>query len=144
MIYINEIYGQIVTNQGFSDSQMFEVFETKLIGIEALWEISLCARNDKVYKKAADFLHKLYKRMAPDLVKDRLNEIKEDLLKTCMDHIKTGYKDIQSELDEGVPAYSIEDPKNRIARSIQQLCKFIDDFEGLRDRAAKAQQGIVE
>jgi hypothetical protein len=55
------------------------VFETKLIGIEALWEITLCARNNGVYKKAAEFLHKLYKKMSPTLV-EKLNEIKEDLL----------------------------------------------------------------
>ena len=82
LIYINEQYGQIVTNSSFDSA--FEVFETKLIGIEGLWEITLCVRNDKVYKKAADFLHKLYKKMSPSLV-EKLNEIKEDLLQTCMD-----------------------------------------------------------
>ena len=54
----------------------------------------MCVRNDKVYKKAAEFLHKLYKKMSPELIKDRLKEIKEDLLQTCMDQIKTGLKDI--------------------------------------------------
>lgn len=81
-IYINEQYGQIVTNSAFESN--FEVFETKLIGIEALWEILLCARNIKVYKKATEFLHKIYKKMSPELV-DRLNEIKEDLLYNCME-----------------------------------------------------------
>lgn len=56
-----------------------EVFDTKLIGSEALWEITLCARNEKVYQKSTEFLHKLYKKMSPSL-KDKLNEIKEDLL----------------------------------------------------------------
>lgn len=120
-IYINEQYGQIVTNRAFE--QNFEVFETKLIGVEGLWEITLCARNDKVYKKAADFLHKLYKKMSPSLI-DKLNEIKEDLLQTCMEQIKTGLNDIHNEVGDAfdVPLYqfatSIEDPKNRIARSI--------------------------
>lgn len=77
LVYINEQYGQIVTNTAFEGT--FEVFETKLIGIEALWEITLCARNNKVYEKSAEFLHKLYKKMSPSLV-DRLNDIKEDLL----------------------------------------------------------------
>ena len=84
-IYINEQYGQIVTNSTFESN--FEVYETKLIGIEALWEILLCARNVKVYKNATEFLHKIYKKMSPELV-DRLNEIKEDLLQNCMDQIK--------------------------------------------------------
>jgi len=47
-----------------------------------------------------------------------------------------------------VPIYqltqSIEDPKNRIARSISQLCKFIDEFEGLRDKSAKSQLGAMD
>lgn len=87
-MYINELYGQIVTNSAFESA--FEVHETKLIGIEALWEILLCARNSKVYKSATEFLHRLYKKMSPSLI-DKLNEIKEDLLVTCMDQIKTGY-----------------------------------------------------
>lgn len=82
MIHINESYGQIITNSAFNSA--FEVFETKLIGIEALWEIALCARSNSVAKKAAEFLHKLYKKMSPSLT-ERMNEIKEDLLQTCMD-----------------------------------------------------------
>lgn len=66
-----------MTNSAFESA--FEVFETKLIGVEALWEIALSARNNKVYEKSAEFLHKLYKKMSPSLA-DRLNEIKEDLL----------------------------------------------------------------
>lgn len=92
--------------------------------MEALWEITLCARNNKVYEKSAEFLHKLYKKMSPTLV-DRLNEIKEDLLQTCMDQIKCGLNEIKAEAGNDlydVPIYqfseSIEDPKNRIARSI--------------------------
>jgi len=87
-MYINELYGQIVTNSAFESA--FEVHETKLIGIEALWEILLCARNTKVYKSATEFLQRLYKKMSPSLI-DKLNEIKEELLVTCMDQIKTGY-----------------------------------------------------
>jgi hypothetical protein len=104
LVYINEQYGQIVTNSAFDSA--FEVFETKLIGIEALWEIALCVREDKVYKRAADFLHKLYKKMSPSLV-ENLNEIKEDLLQTCMDQIKTGLNDIHTELGDAyeVPLY---------------------------------------
>ena len=77
-----------MTNSAFESA--FEVHETKLIGIEALWEILLCARNTKVYKSATEFLQRLYKKMSPSLI-DKLNEIKEDLLVTCMDQIKTGY-----------------------------------------------------
>ena len=44
-----------------------------------------------------------------------------------------------------VPIYqlsqTIEDPKNRVARSLSQLCKFIDEFEGLREKSAKSQLG---
>lgn len=42
-IYINEQYGQIVTSSMFEGT--FEVHETKLIGVEALWEILLSARS---------------------------------------------------------------------------------------------------
>ena len=148
MIYINEQYGQIITNSAFESA--FEVFETKLIGIEALWEITLCARNDKVYKRAAEFLHKLYKKMSPSLV-EKLNKIKEDLLQNCMDHIKAGLNEIRQEFGNDpydMPIYqfaqTIEDPKNRIARSISQLCKFIDEFEGLRERGAKSSLGGMD
>ena len=81
-IYINEQYGQIVASSAFESS--FEVHETKLIGVEALWEILLCARSNKVYKKATEFIHKLYKKMSPTLA-ENLNEIKVELLETCME-----------------------------------------------------------
>ncbi len=66
-----------------------------------------------------------------------------------MEQIKTGYTQIQSELNGQdpyeMPIYQLsqtfEDPKNRIARSISQLCKFIDEFEGLRDKSAKSGLG---
>ena len=70
-----------------------------------------------------------------------------------MDQIKTGYNEIRAEIGGSdhlydVPLYhlsqSFEDPKNRIARSISQLCKFIDEFEGLRDKSAKSQLGGQE
>lgn len=90
--------------------------------------------------------------MSPTLV-ERLNEIKEELLQTCMEQIKTGYNEIRAEIGGQenlyeVPIYqfshSVEDPKNRIARSISQLCKFIDEFEGLRDKSAKSQLGAAD
>ena len=87
--------------------------------------------------------------MSPTLV-EKLNEIKEDLLVTCMDQIKTGYNQIRQEIGDlyEVPIYqfsqSIEDPKNRIARSISQLCKFIDEFEGLRDKNANSKLGAAD
>ncbi len=103
-MYINEQYGQIVTNSVFESA--FEVYETKLIGVEALWEILLCARNPKVYKSATQFLQKLYMKMSPTLV-EKINEIKEDLLVTCMDQIKTGYTQIRQEIGDlyEVPIY---------------------------------------
>lgn len=62
--------------------------------------------------------------MSPTLV-EKLNEIKEDLLQTCMDQIKTGLNEIRTEVGNDIyeiPLYqfssSLEDPKNRIARSI--------------------------
>lgn len=38
----------------------------------------------------------------------------------------------------------MEDSKNRIARSISQLCKFIDEFEGLRDKNANSKLGVAD
>jgi len=46
-IYINAQYGQISCASAFDFG--FEVFETKLIGVEALWEIVLTVRSQKVY-----------------------------------------------------------------------------------------------
>lgn len=96
-IYINEQYGQIVTSSVFEGT--FEVHETKLIGVEALWEILLCARNQKVYKQATEFLHKIYKKMSPALI-EKLSEIKHELLEICMEQIQSGYDNLKSEIGE--------------------------------------------
>ena len=61
------------------------MFEFKLIGTDALWEIMLQVRDANVHKKAFDFLHKLYKRVNSEVLQERLLEMKLDLLKICMD-----------------------------------------------------------
>jgi hypothetical protein len=45
-------------------------------------------------------------KMSPTLV-EKINEIKEDLLVTCMDQIKTGYTQIRQEIGDlyEVPIY---------------------------------------
>lgn len=128
-VYINAQFGQLIRGS-FSGS--YEVFETKLIGIQALWEIVLQAKDQKVHQKASKFLMTLYKKLSPDLI-NNLNTIKEEFLKTCMSHIKDGVK----ALKEGVSTEDKENGKNRVARSLDQICKFIDEFEGLKDRSKK-------
>jgi hypothetical protein len=122
-------FGQLIKgNYGGS----YEVFETKLIGIQALWEIVLQAKDQKVHQNASKFLLTLYRKLSPDLL-DNLNSIKEEFLKTCMAHIREGVKS----LTHGLTTDEKENAKNRVARSLDQICKFIDEFEGLRDRSRK-------
>jgi len=86
--YINVQFGQLIKNN-YGGS--YEVFETKLIGIQALWEIVLQAKVESVHVKASKFLLTLYKKLSPDLI-ENLNQIKEEFLKICMSHIKDGVK----------------------------------------------------
>ena len=58
-VHVNEQYGQIVT----SFQTQLEVFDVKLIGIEALFEIVLQVRDAKVQEKSSAFLMKLYKSL---------------------------------------------------------------------------------
>ena len=54
----------------------FEVFDHQLIGIEALWEIILGAQDEQIYKKASQFLIRLYKKLSSDLIDD-ISNLKE-------------------------------------------------------------------
>ena len=75
-IYINEQYGQIVTTthslSGLASQTcditatplQFEVHDRQLIGIEALWEIILGAQDERIYKRASEFLMRLYKKLS--------------------------------------------------------------------------------
>lgn len=92
--YINVQFGQLIKG---SYSGSYEVFETKLIGIQALWEIVLQAKDQKVHQKASKFLLTLYKKLSPDLA-ENLNNIKEEFLKTCMSHIKEGVKSLSQSI----------------------------------------------
>lgn len=76
-VYINVQFGQLIKGNYLSS---VEVFDTKLIGIQALWEIVLQAKDQKVHQKASKFLLLLFKKLSPDLV-EKLNVIKEDFLK---------------------------------------------------------------
>ena len=78
-----------------SYSGTYEVFDTRLIGIEAIWEIVLQARNDDVFKKASKFLLQLFKSLSKEL-KENLPKIKENFLQICMSNIDIGVDKIQS------------------------------------------------
>ena len=116
--------------KGRYESQ-YEIFETKLIGIEALWELIFTVRDEAVYKRASTFLHRLYKKLSPTLA-ENLNPIKEEFLQTCMEAVRSGYECLQG--GAALDAEVREDSKNRVARAISAICTFIDDFEGLRGR----------
>ena len=60
-----------------------EVFEYRLIGIEALWEIVLQARDLTVHKRALEFLQRLYKRLNQAYFKEHVFTIKMNLLDVC-------------------------------------------------------------
>jgi hypothetical protein len=75
----------------------------------------------------------LYRKLSPDLF-GNLNSIKEEFLKICMSNIKDGVK----ALKQGMTNEEKDNGKNRVARSIDAICKFIDEFEGLRNRSKKA------
>jgi hypothetical protein len=51
-----------------------------------------------------------------------------------MAHIREGVKS----LSYGLTTDEKENAKSRVARSLDQICKFIDEFEGLRDRSRKS------
>ena len=85
-IHVNEQYGQIVT----SYNNKIEVYDSKLIGIEALQEIVLQVRDKAVYTKAFAFLLKIYKNISSELLTQKLTDMKLDLLQICTDHIKHG------------------------------------------------------
>jgi len=104
--------------------------------MEALWEIVLQVRDEKVYKKASMFLQKLYKRMNQKLLSERLSEIKKGVLQTCMDQMRkslTDLNDSSSQLNRGMNEATHEDSTNRTARSIKVLSRFIEDFEGYKN-----------
>lgn len=152
----------------------FDVFNHQLIGIEALWEIILSVQDESISKRASQFLIKLYTKMAKQQKAD-ISMIKELLYQNCMQHIKAGLKDlneknqalIQSQqygvlpsergvLNDGAVlqlhpdlanSTSIDESKNRIAKSIKLMSSFIHEFEGMgsgRGMNTKASQAEQE
>ena len=106
-IYINEQYGQIVTSSHAlsnllntqtcditSPALQFEVFDHQLIGIEALWEIILGAQDERIYKRASEFLMRLHKKLAKEQ-SDDMPGIKELFFQNCMTQIRLGLQDIE-------------------------------------------------
>ena len=66
------------------------MYDFKLIGIEALIEIVLQVRDDKVHERASAFLMKIYKSLNKDLIEEKIAEIKMDLLSVCMTNVRKG------------------------------------------------------
>lgn len=90
-VYMNVQFGQLIRGQ-YSGS--YEVYETKLIGIQALWEIVLQAKDQEIYQKSSKFLMVLYRKLSPELF-GSLNSIKEEFLKICMSNIKDGVSGVK-------------------------------------------------
>jgi hypothetical protein len=74
------------------------VYNTKLIGIEGLWEIVLLSKREDVYQASSKFLHQIFKSLSPDL-KENLKEIKEEFLAICMENIQIGVAELKNKGD---------------------------------------------
>lgn len=106
-IHVNEQYGQIVT----TFQTQLEVFDVKLIGIEALIEIVMQVRDTKVHEKAAAFLLKIYKSLNKDLFEEGIFDIKMDLLAVSMENIRKG-KDELHDTSGLLRSHGFADPYN--------------------------------
>lgn len=62
---------------------LLEVFEYKLIGSEALQEIVLQVRDNKVYERVTSFYMRLLRSLDKEVLSKNLAEIRLDLLQTC-------------------------------------------------------------
>lgn len=112
-ININKQHGLIEKSEWSED---YDINDISLLGIQALWELILQARNDTVYRNAQN----LFKRLFKGLRKNSL-EMQQNFLKNCMNHIKSGAELLRE-------SYNI-DPVNRISRSLSLLYECIQDFE---------------
>lgn len=86
-----------------------EVFEFRLIGMEALWEILLQARDLSVHTRALEFLQRLHKRMNTAFFQEKLGLIKMNLLEICDRNIRLGQQELlmsesQREQQRGIEA----------------------------------------
>ena len=129
-VYINVQFGQLIRS---TYSRSYEIYETKLIGIQALWEIVLQVKDQEIYEKSSNFLMTLYRKLSPELF-ENLNSIKEEFLKICMSNIKDGVSGLKGDISYEEK----ENCKNRVARSLDAICKFIDEFEGLKSKQKKS------
>eukprot|EP01022_Parablepharisma_sp_SALTPOND_P019901 TRINITY_DN3485_c0_g1_i1.p1 TRINITY_DN3485_c0_g1~~TRINITY_DN3485_c0_g1_i1.p1 ORF type:complete len:2266 (+),score=263.03 TRINITY_DN3485_c0_g1_i1:3212-10009(+) len=108
-----------------------ELSDSKLIGIDCLWEIAFLCSDDQVQHKACDFLKNLYSNFAPHVDHDKRNCIAEVFIEKCMSRISTVLlqSDNPQALKEAVLAlellnrylreFSIEPPSNTFALTFQ-------------------------
>lgn len=118
IIALNIIYKHIaVTGLGG-----YEIIDIRLIGFEAVWEISLQAHEKNVQKAATDFLHDVYKRLSSDLLQKQGQNIREEFLMKCMANVKSGSEVFDREKEN-------TDNIARICRSLELLNSYIKEFE---------------
>ncbi len=118
IIAMNISYKQMtVTPQG-----TYEVVDIRLIGMEAVWEVALQAHEETVRKAATEFIHEVYKRLSQDLVQKQGPVVREEFILKCMSSVKLGAEGVDREAAN--PDYTA-----RIARALELLSGYIDDFE---------------
>lgn len=92
---------------------------------------------------------KIYKSLNKDIMEEKIAEVKMDLLAVCMGNIRKGQQELtesSSLMRSEADSYSLQvmtasDHQNRVARSIQILSKFIEQFEGYKDQSKKNNNG---
>lgn len=103
--------------QQTGSGDVIEVFNIQLVGMEALWEIVLQARDSTVAQQSASFLSKLYRRLSQGVLESNIREIKNIFIETVMKQIDMGHRRIQKE-SEAELRCTIGDAKLRLQRAI--------------------------
>lgn len=109
---------------------LIEVHNIQLVGMEALWEIVLQARDSVVAQQSQAFLSKLYRRLAQSVLETSLKEVKQMFLETAMKQVEAGIRRVTDHADAELRC-SVGDAKHRLQRATQVLLNFLSEFEGI-------------
>jgi len=113
-ININKQHGLLYKYE-FDDE--IDVKDIDLLGMKALWEVVLQARDEVVFKEALSLLERLYIGLRKCSEEDQ-----ECFLRQCMEQLKEGSDQLrQAETQDAV---------NRVSRAVLLLNDFIQEFEG--------------
>ena len=116
-----------------NDNNCLVIYDIKLIGTQAVWQIYLKAPDKTVSENARCLILNIYENLSTDLLEREGNTIRKQFIGECMKFIKENFENIQK-------GNNISQAKDAILNAVKILAEYINDFN---EESTKSEPKVI-